>query len=75
MGHVFAKSDCVAAWEGGQTFLAEGQVWDEDADLVRARPDLFTDEPPKVLGRPDGPRVESATRAPGERRVRTRKRS
>lgn len=75
MGHVFARTNCVVAWEGGQTSLVEGQVWDADAELVAARPDLFTEEPPKVHGRREGGRrIESATRAPGERR-RTRKKA
>lgn len=77
MDLVYAKTSCVVAWSGGTTVLTEGQVWDARADLVKARPDLFADEPATVHGRVDrgAPRVESATRAPGERRTRPRRRS
>ncbi|MER6892019.1 hypothetical protein [Streptomyces halstedii] len=75
MAFVFARGSCVVAWTGGQTVLTEGQVWDADAELVQARPDLFTDEPPKVHGRRDAaPQVETATRAPGQQRIRQRPR-
>lgn len=48
--------------------LVEGEVWASDDPLVVARPDLFTLNPPKVRRTGPAP-VESATKAPGERRA------
>jgi hypothetical protein len=53
--------------------LIDGSAWDADDPFVRARPDLFTDEPATVHStrgkRPvRGPQVEQATAAPGELR-------
>lgn len=64
---VHARDTLCVAWSAGTTVLKKGQVWDADADLVRERPDLFTDAPTDVRGRKAGPpAVERATRAPGE---------
>ncbi|MEV3980795.1 hypothetical protein [Nonomuraea sp. NPDC049758] len=74
MDVVYVKTSCVVRWSQGQSPLAQGEVWDAEADLVAERPDLFTDEPTLVRGRPATaePPVETATAAPGEKRT-TRK--
>lgn len=69
MAVVHVRDTCSVAWSAGTTVLKKGDAWDADADLVRERPDLFTQEPGKVHGRKVGPpMVERATRAPGEMR-------
>lgn len=62
---VYPTSDLVVSWSQGQTALRRTEAWSPDAALVRERPDLFEAEPSKVTGQP---RVERATRAPGEQR-------
>ncbi|WP_433382794.1 hypothetical protein [Streptosporangium sp. CA-115845] len=81
MGVVYVKNDCVVRWSQGQSPLAKGEVWDEAAELVAERPDLFDTEPTLIKGRPAkaapaeagpveaGP-VETATAAPGDKRTR-----
>ncbi|MBB2909320.1 hypothetical protein FHS43_000566 [Streptosporangium becharense] len=76
MGVVYVKHDCVVRWSQGQSPLVRGEVWDDSAELVAERPDLFDTEPTLVKGRPAaaaqgemGP-VETATAAPGEKRPR-----
>ncbi|MEU6491095.1 hypothetical protein ABZ890_11960 [Streptomyces sp. NPDC046984] len=70
-------SNCNGAvrWSGGLTVLKAGQSIDDDHPLVIERPDLFTDDSPEPdikkpakPGRTASARIESATRAPGERR-------
>jgi hypothetical protein len=64
------------------TWLANGhliqdEAWDADDPIVKARPDLFNDEPTVVRGvrkaPPAEPAVETATAAPGEKRTRARR--
>lgn len=69
----YVKRSMAVRWSGGTTTLREGQSIGDDHPLVEERPDLFTDaepEPdikmPAVPGRHGAPRVERATRAPGE---------
>lgn len=70
MAVVFAAMTGTVSWSAGRTHLNDGDAWDSTADLVRERPDLFDSEPTKVLGRRPGTApVESATRAPGEKRA------
>ena len=75
MAVVYARDTIYVAWSAGRTMLRKDDAWDADSDLVRERPELFIEEPKKLRGRPVGaPRVERATRAPGEvRTVRPRK--
>ncbi|MFI6681886.1 hypothetical protein [Kribbella sp. NPDC050470] len=61
------------------TWIADGhliqdEAWDADDPIVKARPDLFSDEPSVVRGvrKPAAP-VETATAEPGEKRTRTRR--
>lgn len=71
---VYARDTCSVAWSAGDTLLKKGEPWAADADLVRERPDLFEGEPGRLAGRTAAPRVERATRAPGEvRRPRPRR--
>lgn len=56
---------------GGLHRLEEGVPWDADDELVQHRPDMFTDEPTKVMTSQRGMIVvEQATAAPGEKRKR-----
>lgn len=63
------------------TWLANGhliqdEAWDADDPIVKARPDLFNDEPSVVRGvrkPPPEDGVETATAEPGEKRTRTRR--
>jgi len=67
MAVVYANQTASVSWSGGKTLLKKDQPWDADSGLVRERPELFSDEPGKVAGRPPGrPVIERATRAPGE---------
>lgn len=76
---VYAKTDCVVVWSGGQSPLSRGDVWDARAPLVLERPDLFSTEPTLVRGRRQAPPVaveppvEEATARPGSRRGGRRK--
>ncbi len=52
--------------------LHAGQAWHATDPFVQARPELFTDAPTRVFtsgGAIDMAPVETARRAPGERRV------
>jgi hypothetical protein len=79
----YVKRSLAVRWSGGTVALREGQSISDDHPLVAERPDLFTDaepEPdikmPAVPGRHGAPRVERATRAPGEvRKTTTSKRT
>ena len=74
----YVKRSLAVRWSGGTVALREGQSISDDHPLVDERPDLFTDEEPEpdikmpaVPGRHGAPRVERATRAPGEVRKTT----
>lgn len=77
----YSKVSGVVRWSGGTTVLGVGMSADADHPLVLERPDLFGDDaPPPMLpgparsrgetppGVPAAPKVEQATRAPGEKR-------
>lgn len=70
----YGKIAGVVRWSGGSMVMnGAGTTADDDHPLVLERPDLWTDEaPPPTLpgpGRQRGERpVETATRAPGERK-------
>jgi len=63
-GIVVAVESAAINVDGTVRAVRKGDAWAANADVVRARPDLFTDDP----ARAKGGRVEAATRAPGERR-------
>lgn len=72
----YAACNGAVRWSGGLTVLSPGQSIADDHPLVAERPDLFTDaapEPdikmPAKPGRGASAPIESATRAPGERRT------
>lgn len=73
MGVVYARDNLTVAWSAGKSTLTKGSAWDDQAELVRERPDLFDAEPERPAGR--APRVERATRAPGETRGRRKPRA
>lgn len=71
----YAACSGAVRWSGGLQVLSPGQSIADDHPLVLERPDLFTDaepEPdikmPAKPGRGASAPIESATRAPGERR-------
>lgn len=74
----YARVSGAVRWSGGSLILSEGMSADDDHPLVLERPDLFTDDGPAPVlrsaegdrrraGQPE-PKVERATRAPGEKR-------
>lgn len=71
MDVVYPKVNCVVAWSQGTSKLSKTKPVAADHQLVQERPDLFGEEPTRVLG--DRSRIERATRAPGERRGRPAK--
>lgn len=72
-----ARKAGVTRWSGGTVVLRAGQSISEDHPLVKERPDLFeeSDGEPDIKSAPEGRTrnrtevVETATRAPGERRM------
>lgn len=66
MAVVYARGDMTVAWSSGKSVLRKDEAWDAESDLVRERPDLFAEAPGRAAGA--APRVERATRAPGEQR-------
>lgn len=58
----------VVRYSGGTAVLSRGMSADDNHPLVKERPDLFGDEAPGAHLRGPEPRVERATRAPGEKR-------
>ncbi|WP_329426839.1 hypothetical protein OG339_42255 [Streptosporangium sp. NBC_01495] len=69
MAAVFATTDCVVSWSQGQSPLCKGDVWDDQAQLVLERPDLFAAEPTLIRGRQVVLSVETATAAPDAKRA------
>ncbi|HEY3485067.1 MAG TPA: hypothetical protein VGK49_06760 [Ilumatobacteraceae bacterium] len=69
-GYVWAKGDAVVQINHIRAVITRGECrhdWDE---VVKARPELFSDQPTLVVravGQP--PEVEQATAAPGEKRA------
>lgn len=76
----YAACSGAVRWSGGLTVLSPGQSIADDHPLVVERPDLFTEAEPepdiKMPAKPgrgesaEPPRVERATREPGEVRGR-----
>jgi hypothetical protein len=58
----------VAAPNGSVHYLRPGDVWDADDELVKARPQFFSDSPIRVNTSRGFAVVEQATAAPGEKR-------
>jgi len=71
MALVFANC---TTWISATAQLVQDEAWDADDPIVKARPELFNDEPSIVRGtrKREAP-VEVATAAPGEKRTRTRR--
>lgn len=71
----FVKQSVTTAIDGAKVRLTQGDAWEGDDPLVKARPDLFTDRPEKVhsSAEPNSVtrHVEQATAAPGEKRKKT----
>lgn len=63
--YVYANQSGVRPWNGAMMHFTEGETWDASDPFVQAHRDLFGDEPKKVRRTP---RVERATRRPGETR-------
>jgi hypothetical protein len=71
---VYAKATVSVAMQGVPVQVREGTHWSDEDPIVKANPDLFSDDPRygMLFSRPlqpeDYPPVEQATAAPGERR-------
>lgn len=65
----YVAATCVVYENGRRYPLVVNDVWDADDPLVASRPDLFVDSPPKVHKSVVDAPVETATAAPGEKRV------
>lgn len=67
MALVFASC---TTWISPVAQLVQDEAWDADDPIVKARPELFTDEPSIVRGtrKREAP-VETATAEPGEKRT------
>jgi hypothetical protein len=74
MKPMFAKATVSVAMEGVPVLVREGTHWSDEDPVVRAYPQLFSDDPRfgMLFSRPlqpeDYPPVETATAVPGERR-------
>jgi len=67
MAIAYAKSTLSTTSDHGVIYkLTEGQAWDADDPIVKQRPHLFSDLPPRV--RTSQGWVETATAVPGEKR-------
>jgi hypothetical protein len=64
---VFATASCVTEYGGRAIHVVQGEAWAADDPFVKACGDLFG-LPPVVRRTGPVPRVERATRAPGEKR-------
>lgn len=65
MSIVFALVDMSVGINGRKERLRKGEAWHATSPVVKARPELFGPQPPKVHG--DAP-VEEATAKPGAKR-------
>ena len=66
---VYVKQTCVVSLPDGTSMsLSQGDSWYASDRFVHAYPDLFSNEPTLVRGNPPAV-IETATRAPGERRT------
>ena len=69
----FVKQSVTTAINGAKVRLTEGDAWEGDDPLVKARPDLFSDRPERVLSSVEkvatARTVEEATAAPGTKRA------
>jgi hypothetical protein len=73
--YAFATATVVTTVDGVRVNLTAGEAWHADDPVVRARPDLFSDVPPRLHTLSGGVKtasrnteVEQATAGPGERR-------
>lgn len=66
---VFATVSCVTEFDGRSVHVNAGEAWAADDGFVKTHPDMFG-PPPRVrrTGPAPVPKVERATRAPGEKR-------
>jgi hypothetical protein len=64
---VYVRETLVTAHDGGTVKLTAGDPWDANHPLVRSRPELFSESPTRLNGRPVRA-VEEATARPGEKR-------
>lgn len=76
---VIATTNCTVAHKGEAVTVQAGEPWDSASPVVKAYPSLFVAEHDAVRGGDSGAitpvddaPVERATRAPGEKRRRTR---
>lgn len=65
---VFAASTCTVGFDGTPYRLTKDEAWEADHPLVLARPELFSEQPSKVVRAPRDEMVELAVAVPGEKR-------
>lgn len=71
MNVVYAVSTTsVGIPHGGTVDLTEGEAWDADDPLVKAKPYFFSKTPTRIKTTRGWALVEQATAAPGEKRNR-----
>lgn len=64
----FSRNNGTVRYDNRLIRMHVDQVWSADDPFVRARPDLFADEPLSV-NRTGEPPIERATARPGEKRT------
>lgn len=67
MAYVYPNCVTVVLWEGGRVRLNPDQKWPADDPFVKAKSELFTDNPANIA-HSAGYTPERATAAPGETR-------
>lgn len=72
MPYKFSRMTGAVVHDGRRYHLGQDDAWPADDPLVKARPDLFSDDPTRTFtssgARTAPAEVETATRRPGERR-------
>lgn len=63
---VYVRQTLVTHHDGASVTLREGEAWDADHPLVKARPELFAASPTRLNGQ--RVRVEDAVARPGVKR-------
>ena len=71
----YAVANLVTDYQGQRVVLSVDEAWHASDPFVKANPDLFTDQPKRIMGiaAPDRPKrgrppVEAASDVPGEQR-------
>lgn len=65
---VYGRAECVTFVDGQRVIIHKDEPWNADDPIVKSLPDFFTPDPTKVQST-----VETATKAPGEKRTTARR--